>query len=83
MDVVYEDLKNAKEGWSKVKPFVQAHSVNYPLVMGDYQVLKAYNIDAFPTTYLIDKAGRIAATYVGVVDRADVEGNIKTLLKER
>jgi thiol-disulfide isomerase/thioredoxin len=83
MDVVYEDLKDAKEGWSKVKPFVQAHGVNYPIVMGDNQVLKAYNIDAFPTTYLIDKTGRIAATYVGIVDRPDVEGNIKMLLKER
>jgi peroxiredoxin len=83
MDVVYEDLKGAKEGWSKVKPFVQAQGVNYPIVMGDNQVLKSYNIDAFPTTYLIDKAGRIAAAYVGVVDRADVEANIKALLKER
>lgn len=62
---------------------MQAHGVNYPIVMGDNQVLKSYNIDAFPTTYLIDKTGRIAATSVGVVDRANVEGNIKTLLKER
>src|SRR5262245_57779475 len=42
MDVVYEDLKDAKEGWSKVNPFVQAHGVNYPIVMGDNQVLKSY-----------------------------------------
>ncbi|MBV8907253.1 MAG: TlpA family protein disulfide reductase, partial [Acidobacteriia bacterium] len=83
MDVVYEGLKDAKEGWSKVKPFVQTHGVNYPIVMGNNQVLKSYNIDAFPTTYLIDKAGRIAATYVGVVDKANVEGNIKMLIEER
>lgn len=82
MDVVYEDLKDVKEGWSKVKPFVQAQGVNYPIVMGDNKVLKSYSIDAFPTTYLIDKAGRIAAAYVGVVDKADVEANIKALLKE-
>jgi len=32
---------------------------------------------------LIDKSGKIAATYVGVVNKADVETNIKTLLAER
>ncbi|MBV8729580.1 MAG: TlpA family protein disulfide reductase, partial [Acidobacteriia bacterium] len=56
---------------------------HYPIIMGNNQVLKSYNIDAFPTTYLIDKAGRIAATYVGVVDKANVEGNIKMLIEER
>jgi thiol-disulfide isomerase/thioredoxin len=65
MDIVYENLQDANEGWSKVKPFVQEHGVNYAIVMGDNQVLKSYSIDAFPTTYLIDKAGRMAATYVG------------------
>jgi peroxiredoxin len=82
MDVIYDDLKNAQEGWSRVKPFVQAHGVNYPIVMGDDQVLKSWNIDAFPTTFLIDKAGRVAAQYVGIVDKANMESNIKTLLKE-
>ncbi len=82
MDVIYEDLKNAQEGWSRVKPFVQTHGVNYPIVMGDDAVLKSWNIDAFPTTFLIDKAGRVAAQYVGVVDKANVEANIRMLLKE-
>jgi thiol-disulfide isomerase/thioredoxin len=83
MDVIYEDLKNAQEGWSRVKPFVQAHRVNYPIVMGDDAVLKSWNIDAFPTTFLIDKAGRVAVQYVGIVDKANVEGNINALLNER
>ena len=83
MDVIYEDLSNAQEGWGRVKPFVQEHGVNYPIVMGDDHVLKSWKIDAFPTTFLIDKAGRVAALYVGIVDKANVESNIKTLLKER
>lgn len=83
MDVVYDDLKNAQEGWSRVKPFVQSHGVNYPIVMGGDQVVKSWDIDAFPTTALIDKAGRVAALYVGIADKANVECNIKTLLRER
>ena len=76
-------LKEAKEGWLRVNPFVQVHKVKYPILMGDNLVTKAYDINALPTTYLIDKIGRIAATYLGLVDKGDVEANIKTLLKER
>ena len=45
-------------------------------------VTKAYNIQALPLTYLIDKEGKVAATYKGVVDPANVEANIKTLLSD-
>jgi peroxiredoxin len=83
IDILYENLKDSNEGWSKVKPFVQAHKVNYPILMGDDSATKLYDIKALPATYLIDKKGRIAATYLGVVDKNDVEKNIKTLLINR
>lgn len=82
MDITYEDLKNSAEAWSRVKPFVQTHKVNYPILMGDDLVTKHFDIKAMPVTYLIDKNGRIAASYVGVVDQANVEANIQTILKE-
>jgi peroxiredoxin len=50
--------------------------------MGDDLVTKRFDIKAMPVTYLIDKNGRIAASYVGVVDQANVEANIQTILKE-
>ena len=83
MDISYENLKNAQEGWGRVKPFVQAHRIEYPVLMGDDQVTKIYDIEALPVSYLIDKSGRIAATYLGVLDKANVEANIKILLRER
>ena len=82
LDVIYEKLKDAQEGWNRVKPFVQEHGVNYPILMGDEPVSKLYDIQAMPATYLIDKHGRVAATYVGIVDKKDVESNIKALLRE-
>jgi peroxiredoxin len=51
--------------------------------MGDDAVVNAYGFKSYPATYLIDKSGRIAATYVGVVSKDDVEANIKKLLSER
>lgn len=82
MEVQYAGLKSADEGWSKVKPWVQSHRVDYPVVMGDDRVVKAYEIQALPITHLVDRNGRIAATYDGVVDRENIEANIQALLKE-
>ena len=80
IDILYENLKNSNEAWSRVKPFVQTHNVNYPILMGDDQVTKIYDIQALPVTYLIDKKGRIAATYAGLVDKNDVATNIEIML---
>jgi peroxiredoxin len=40
-------------------------------------------LGAVPATYLIDKQGRIAATYSGVINKSDVESNINRLLAEQ
>ena len=83
MDILYEDLKGPAEAWNLVNPFVETNKVDYPILMGDDGITKRYSVNALPVTYLIDRYGRIAATYAGVVDRANIEANIKTLLAER
>ena len=83
LDIMYSDLKSAAEGWSRVKPFLRAHAIEYPIVLDDGTVEKAFNVTALPATYLIDRTGRIAATYIGVVDPQDIETHIKALLAER
>ena len=84
MDISYESLKDADEAWGRVRPFVAQKGINYPIAMGDDAISKAYKLSAFPATYLIDKSGRIAVAYVGVVINKDnVEAKIKRLLAER
>jgi peroxiredoxin len=82
MDPSYESLKSADEAWGKVRPFVAQHKMNYPILMGDSSLLATYKINALPVTYLIDKSGKVAAVYVGVVSKDDVESNVKALLAE-
>jgi peroxiredoxin len=82
VDILYENLKNAQEGWSRVKPFIKTHKVNYPILMGDDQATKDYDIQALPLTYLIDRRGRVVAIYGGMVDKDNLEANIQTVLKE-
>src|SRR5262249_40505698 len=81
-DIVYEDLKGHEEAWNRVNPFVRDRRIPYAVLMGDDQVTAVYGIKALPLTYLLDTRGRIAATYAGVVDRANLETNINLLLSE-
>ena len=48
----------------------------------DDEITKRYAVNALPVTYLIDRRGHIAAKYVDIVDRANIETNIKALLAE-
>jgi peroxiredoxin len=83
MDIMYSDLKDAAAGWSQVRPFLRTRLLQYPIVLDDGSAEKAFNVTAIPATYLIDRSGRIAATYIGVVDAKDIETNVKALLVER
>jgi hypothetical protein len=50
----------------------------------EYAISKAYSLNAFPATCLIDKSGRIAVAYVEVVINKDnVATNVNSLLSER
>jgi peroxiredoxin len=83
MDIMYEDLKSAEEGWARVKPFAASHGLTYPILLDDGSAEQAFKVTALPATYLVDRAGRIAATYIGVVDADNLEANVKALLGER
>lgn len=71
-------------GWKVLKPWLDAHPIPYRIVLGNDNTAKQYRIEGMPDTFLIDQQGRIAAAYrAGVVDKADMEANIKALLAER
>ncbi len=70
------------EGWEAVKPYISDKQVNYPVVTGTTAVEQLYGgIDALPTTFIIDKEGRIANTHVGLVSRKEYESDINELLQ--
>jgi peroxiredoxin len=70
------------DGWDSVKPFVQKIGINYRVVLGNDDAAAAYGgVDALPTTFLIDRQGRIAATHVGVTSKSDFENGIEELLQ--
>jgi peroxiredoxin len=70
------------EGWEVVKPFVAELKVNYRVVIGNDSTAQLYGgIDALPTTFLIDREGKIAAVHIGLANRKDFEDGVENLLQ--
>jgi len=71
-----------EEGWSVVKPFVSELAINYRILQGSDTTAQLYGgVDALPTTFLIDRDGKIAATHVGLAGKDDFEDGIKKLVE--
>lgn len=71
-----------KDGWTVVREFMNSARVSYRIVLGDDAVAKKYGIENLPDTFLIDREGKIAATYIGLVNKNDVEANIQKMLAQ-
>ncbi len=72
-----------EDGWTPVLPYVTKQKINYPIVLGKNDVLQAYGgLESLPTTLIIDRQGRVAATHVGLVSRSVFERDIKAALSE-
>jgi len=55
--------------------------INYPVLIDDKEVSKPYGgIDALPTTFFVDRNGKVVAATVGLADRDEIEANIKKAL---
>ncbi len=69
-------------GVAPVRKFVSDFGVNYPVMMPDSNLLLAREVENLPTTFLIDKQGRIAKTYIGEVRETVFRADIEHLLSE-
>ena len=70
------------EGWEVVKPFLVELGVNYRVVIGNDSTAQLYGgVDALPTTFLIDQAGKIAAVHVGLASKKEFEDGVQQLLQ--
>jgi peroxiredoxin len=68
------------DGWKAITPFLAGTKVSYPILAGDKKTFESFGLKFLPDTFLIDTQGRIAATYVGLVNPENMEANLKTLL---
>lgn len=65
----------------EVVPFIKEYEINYPVVYGNMNVYQQYGgIRAIPTSFIIDKEGKIVASYEGLISKLTYENHIKKLL---
>jgi peroxiredoxin len=56
-----------EDGWAAVKPYLMKMRLNYRILLGNDQVGTLYGgVDSLPTTFLIDRQGKIASVHIGV-----------------
>jgi cytochrome c biogenesis protein CcmG/thiol:disulfide interchange protein DsbE len=72
-----------EEGWDVIKPYVAALKVNYRILLGDEMVADLYGgVSSLPTSFLIDRQGKIASIHVGLVSKSVYEREIEELLAQ-
>lgn len=72
-----------EKGWDVVKPFLASTKVAYPIALAGQELTNQFRVNSLPATFLIDRKGRIAARYTGLVDQQNLESNVRSLLAER
>jgi peroxiredoxin len=72
------------EGWQSVSAFVGTVGINYRTVVGSDELARQYGgVEALPTTFLIDRHGRIAAVYQGLQPKNTYESKLRSLIAEK
>lgn len=70
-----------ESGAAVVKQFVQQSGMNYPVVLADEITPQTFGgIEAIPTTYIIDREGRIVTKHLGFTEKDEFEKELKPLL---
>ena len=71
-----------EDGWQAVKPFVSETGINYRVLLGDDKTAQLFGgIDSLPTSFVIDREGRIAAVHIGLVSKSRYEHDLEQLFQ--
>ena len=65
----------------KVQKFIEEFKINYPIVMGDMEIVEAFGgVVSIPTTFVVDREGQIVRRKVGYKPKSYFEDMLKDLL---
>ncbi|MDD2890099.1 MAG: TlpA disulfide reductase family protein, partial [bacterium] len=67
-----------------LRDYVQKNGIKHPVLIGNEEVAKNYSIRGIPTTYIIDKQGKIVTQHTGFGKETaeQLESELIELLKE-
>jgi peroxiredoxin len=71
------------DGWDSVKPYIEKRKINYRMVIANEQLSASFGgVENLPTTFIIDREGRVANVHVGLVSKSVYQNDILNLLDE-
>ena len=88
VDTEGDDLQPGdKAGWAKAETkankYVTEMKVQYPVLLDGDSISNEYGgLDDLPTSFFVDRNGKVVAASVGLTSESDIEGNIKKALAE-
>lgn len=73
------------DGWNAVKPYIAEHKLNYRVLLGNDSVAQLYGgLDALPTTFIVDRDGKIAfPAHVGLINKSEYVQEVTSLLSDK
>ncbi len=70
-----------EEGWEVVRPYLEKTRMNYRVAIGNDTMAQLYGgVDSLPTSFMVDRQGRIASVHVGLVSKSDYQNEITEML---
>lgn len=80
-DLDKDDKKQNAEDMAEIAKFVSNMHIDYPVLIDGDSISHPYGgVDALPTSFFIDRSGKVIAATVGLHDRDELEANIKKAL---
>ena len=88
VDTEAEDLKPGDAaGWARdkaaVDKFVAEEQMSYPVLLDGDSISGEYGgVDDLPSSFFVDRDGKVVAASVGLTSESDIENNIKKALNQ-
>jgi len=80
--VLFVGVSVDREGWEVVRPFAEKYEINYPLVVDDGTINQKYGpFRGIPTTFIINKKGKVEYVAPGMIDQSILQPVLEKLVK--
>jgi cytochrome c biogenesis protein CcmG/thiol:disulfide interchange protein DsbE len=78
--VLFVGVSVDREGWEVVKPFAKKYGINYQLVVDDGTINQKYGpFRGIPTTFIINKKGKVEYVAPGMINREALQPVLEKL----
>ncbi|TVL99617.1 MAG: thiol-disulfide oxidoreductase [Candidatus Brocadia sp. WS118] len=71
-----------ENGLEAVPPFIKKMGITYPVYLGGGDIAESYDLQAYPTTIMYGKNGKVANKHIGYVSEKEFDDEIGILLKK-